>query len=140
MPDLRRLPPFQTLAILITSVLAVGCASARTVPTPPSADGPASITLAVMPSIVMAGGTIRLTCRIPRRDTNRRLIYGVEDVTRSDRELEGDRAAVTFRAYIDHMPCDAHQAFCILVDASDREERARQSFMVTGCDSPGGVR
>jgi hypothetical protein len=71
-----------------------------------------ALLITLVPHVIFAGGSIWLTCTVPHDVRNRRLSYGIEDYTQSERMLDGDRAAITWRVLIDHLPPEATTAFC----------------------------
>lgn len=105
------------LACLVLSLLAAG-------------DG---LRADVSPHVVLAGGTVRLTCSVPRDPDHRWLEMGIEGYRTSGGDLEGERAAVTHTMYIDHMPCGTEEAFCRVDGAVKKPERAVALFQVAGC-------
>lgn len=92
------------------------------------------------PRTILAGGTVRLTCSVPRDPDHRWLEMGIEGLRTSGGDLEGERAAITHVMLVDHVPCGTSEAFCRVDGAIHQPERAVAAFLVGGCgedqDSP----
>lgn len=90
------------------------------------------LAIRVVPHTVPVGGSIRMTCTVPRAAENRGLIMQVEGHRSHYIQLEGDRAAVTHTFVFQEMPClgESLRAMC-LVQPNSR--RAMTSIVVTGC-------
>lgn len=105
-----------------------------------SAAGDPGLRATAYPRTILAGGTLRLTCSVPRDPDHRWLEMGIEGLRTSGGDLEGDRAAVTHVMLIDHVPCGSSEAFCRVESALGKPERAVSGFTVGGCgedqDSP----
>ena len=96
------------------------------------------VTARVSPGIVMAGrdATVRLTCRVVRHPDNRKLEYGLEGYSSSERQLDGEASRVTWETFITHIPCGVERAFCIITRADRRTFSAFAPLVVAGCDGP----
>lgn len=92
------------------------------------------VTIDVNPRAVMAGGTIRLRCRVPRDEHNRKLEFGVDGYVSSQYDLEGAEARVTWERLVDHVPCDAGPAYCAVRTDDGRWTQARQDLTIGGCE------
>ncbi len=92
------------------------------------------VAINVTPRVLLAGQTIRLTCVVPRSPENRWLNYGVAGYTYSMRQLDGDQAPITYTAYVQHVPCEASEAFCDLVQAGERHATVTAGITVAGCE------
>ncbi len=88
------------------------------------------LTIRVTPTTLFGGGAIRLTCRVPRDPDNRRLEYGVEGYTSSERQLDGEASRVTWDALIDHVPCGVERVFCEVTRADRKRVRATAPLVV----------
>lgn len=93
------------------------------------------VTIKVSPYVVMAGGTVRVTCRVPRHPENRRLTIGLSNYRESQRDLEGEYAPVTHEVTYEHVPCETDLAYCAVEDSAGRGAVARQNLTVAGCDA-----
>lgn len=96
-----------------------------------AAEEPVSIRLSA--PFVGPGGEIRVTCRVPRNEHNRKLTLGVENEQQSDRQLDGEAATITHEMWVKHLTCDAGAAFCELTIDSGKVRRVAQRFRVMGC-------
>lgn len=82
--------------------------------------------------VVMAGGTIKITCHVPAlppasQDT---LEVGVEGYTTSVFQIHG--TPWTKEVFVQKIPCDVDTAFCATV--TDKDTRiAKQLILVAGC-------
>ncbi len=99
---------------------------------------PSRVSIAVLPTIVPAGGTVRVTCTVPRHPDNRWLEIGVYYeggvvYQSSLRQLDGDTAPITHTMLVDHMPCEAVVASCYLIPAVGPQARAVRAVEVVGC-------
>lgn len=100
-----------------------------------AAGAPARVAVQVMPRIVMAGGALRVTCRVPRDARNRGLTIGVALYTTHFVQMDGEAAAVTNTWVFDHVPCDVGDTFCRLTDDTEKVYEARLPVTVAGCGS-----
>lgn len=87
----------------------------------------------VMPRVVMVGASIRLTCKVAPHPDNRELQMGFDNWTESTRQLEGDRAPITYQFIRDRVPCDPGDAYCLLKRTNDGII-AKTSIEVRGCN------
>lgn len=94
-----------------------------------------SVRASVYTKVILPGGTIRLTCHVPKDADHRLLRMGIEGLRTSERELEGDRAAITHQMYIDHIPCGYDAAFCLVTGATGKPKQASDGFVIGGCES-----
>lgn len=92
------------------------------------------VTIDVNPRAIMVGNAIRLRCRVPRDEHNRKLEMGVVDYVSSQYDLEGDAAPVTWERLITHMPCDVGPAYCAVQVDDGRWAIERQDLSVNGCE------
>lgn len=91
--------------------------------------------LRVYPRAVLVNQAVRLTCRVPRHADNRRVTWGLELVTSSSRDLEGENSPITFEALVEHVPCEPGAAFCEVIRVNrDQPLRAVATLAVGGCD------
>lgn len=91
------------------------------------------VTIAVLPTALMAGGSVRVTCRVPRSPANQGLTVALLDYRSSYFQLNGnDHDRVTFEITFDRVPCEAELAVCELI-TTDGVRRAVQSITVADC-------
>jgi len=95
---------------------------------------PPKLKAEVSPHSAMAGGTVRVTCRVARNEENRGLTIGIENYTSSLAQIWGDAGPVTFEKTFSHIPCEAGEALCQLVDYKGKITVARSNLEVAGCD------
>lgn len=94
---------------------------------------PAAVTVDVYPRVLIAGGTVRLRCSVPRQAENRQLDYGIEGLSASSVPLEGESAAVTRQVYLQHVPCGVGDAYCAVTRSDGSTRRAVQALSIAGC-------
>ena len=93
------------------------------------------VSVSVMPRVVMAGNTIRLTCKVPQHPDNRLLDYGVANYREhSQRQLDGEHSRMTWEAYVDHVPCVADAVYCAVLRADGQWHTDSVPLEVAGCD------
>lgn len=92
------------------------------------------VTIDVYPRTVMVGSSFRLTCRVPRDARNRLLEYGVEGYRPgSQRDIDGERARVTWEVAIAEVPCGVGPAYCAVLTDDGRWTRVERALTVAGC-------
>lgn len=96
--------------------------------------GAKPVSVSVYPSVIMAGGELRLRCRIAPHPDNRLLEYGIQNVASSQRDLDGDQSRLTWEAPYPHIPCDAGSAYCAIYRINAGWLESRQPFTIAGCD------
>jgi hypothetical protein len=96
-----------------------------------AAEEPVSLRLSA--PFVTPGGEIRVTCKVPRNEHNRKLSLGVENEQTSDRQLDGEAATITHEMWVKHLTCDAGSAFCELTLDSGKTRRVVQKVKMLGC-------
>jgi hypothetical protein len=93
------------------------------------------VTIKLRPQVVMKGGAFWLTCRVPRNPHNRLLEYGVVDYRPgSQRQLDGDRAQITWQVLVEHLPCDVGPAYCAVQTDDGRWERVQHPIVIAACE------
>lgn len=85
-------------------------------------------------TVVMSGGSLRLTCHVPTNPANRRLAYGVLDFSVSERMLDGEHALVTWSTEYKHIPCGLDTAYCLVLSQAGSWTRDVVHFEVAGCN------
>ena len=116
--------------VLLFLLLSAGF-GARDAPIPTTLTSSLAPTLTVVPAVIQAGQSVRLTCRVPRQAANRAVIWGFDNWTQSSRSLDGDQAPITWQAHYDQVPCESGQPFCIVVRARPAQDaRITASFLV----------
>lgn len=95
-----------------------------------------AVMIDVQPHALLPGAAVRLRCSVRRDEANRWLDYGIEGVSSSGMPWEGEEAAVTRQAFIDHVPCGAGDAFCAVRRADGSVRRATTGLTVAGCEEP----
>jgi hypothetical protein len=97
---------------------------------------PSRVSIKVRPAAVMTGGSLVVTCSVPRHSENRKLTVGLNDYVESQMPLEGEGARVTHEIPYDHVPCLVKVAYCVVEDQSGQQFLARTSVLVAGCEEP----
>lgn len=96
---------------------------------------PARPELTVSPRNIIAGQALRLTCKVPRDASNRRVAYGMTLVGSSERQMEGEASRVTYEMLIEHVPCEPGEAFCeVWRTGGGRPVRVSREVTTVGCD------
>lgn len=89
----------------------------------------------VTPSVIFAGGTVRVTCRVPRDARNRSVTLGLDPVTSSAHQLDGEDSRVTWDLLVTHVPCEAERAFCVVTQVNPAGRITLETpLIVAGCD------
>ncbi len=92
------------------------------------------VRLDVNPLVLQSGGTVRVTCRVPRHALNREVVWGFENYLADTRQLDGEESRITWEAFFTHMPCDAGNAFCEVKRADGTKARLTQHVEIAGCE------
>lgn len=92
------------------------------------------ISIRVLPTVLLAGQSIRITCVIPQRPENRKLVIAVEGYKESEYQLDGEASPGIFQRVYDLVPCDVEAVSCTLVESSGKTTRAALPVYVSGCD------
>lgn len=95
---------------------------------------PVRVSIAVSPSVLFVGQTIRVTCTVPRDPSNRTLTIAIPGVTSSTRQLDGVNALITHTLTVPHVPCDTSAAVCVVENVRGQTFLAMRSFFVAGCN------
>ena len=90
--------------------------------------------LVIYPRIIGVGTEAQLACRIPRSESNRKLVLGIEQITRSERQLEGDRSPSMHLLWVHGIDCSAGAAYCELWNSVRMVDRVTANFVVAGCE------
>jgi hypothetical protein len=83
---------------------------------------------------VFSGGSVNVTCSVTRHDGNRWLRIGVVNTWDSTKQLEGGKAAKTWRLIFDHLPCEAHAAYCVVQRANGEVQVAEVPIRMLDCE------
>jgi hypothetical protein len=89
-----------------------------------------ALLIAVLPLVVFPHGSIRLTCTVPRDVRNRLLSYGIVDYSASERDLDGERAAITWPVWYTHLPSGVGLAYCAVTNDVGKVTRRTQPFLM----------
>lgn len=92
------------------------------------------VELRLYPRGIIAGQSVRVTCKVPRHPDNRRLAMVVEHYRASERDLDGDRAPITYEFHVDHVPCASSNVACVVMTGTRDVFTAAQPLIVLGCD------
>lgn len=95
---------------------------------------PTRVSIAVLPTVLQVGGTVRITCTVPHHPDNRWLTIGIPGYRTSGGDLDGASAPVTHTMYVEHVPCEAEEVVCEVTDALGKVYRAARPLVVAGCD------
>ena len=92
-----------------------------------------AVTITVSPRVIIADGSLTVTCRVQRSPDNRWLTVGLRGYQESGMQLDGEQARVTYLVPFSHVPCGTTEAFCV-VRRTISELRVGQSVLVGGCE------
>lgn len=96
--------------------------------------GAPRLTMRVSPAVVMANGSVAITCLVPRDAANRSLEAAVIPYSSSVRDLDGANAPYSHRFEFAHIPCWAMAAGCRLLRQGYPDQTVQQTLLVVGCD------
>lgn len=91
------------------------------------------VTARVSPGAVMAGNSVRVTCRVPAHPDNRGVYIGISDYTSHFVQIDGERGPITSEQWFPHITCEYSKAFCELVDNHGAHRFDYVPFTVGGC-------
>lgn len=95
--------------------------------------GPQTVELTVRPLAATTGATVHVMCRIPRREENRSISFGLEGRL-STRQIDGMDGPITFQKYINDVGCPSPQvARCELTDNFGKKITRLQEVKIIGC-------
>jgi len=86
--------------------------------------------IALLPLVVFPGGSMRLTCTVPRDARNRLLAYGIAEYSASERALDGANAAITWLVWYPHLPAGVGLAYCAVTNDVGHVTRVTQRFLM----------
>lgn len=88
------------------------------------------VSIKATPQALMAGGAVRVTCRVPRDPSNRGLTMGLPGYLDDFVQLDGEDSRITHERTYDHVPCEVDEARCVLVREDGRLTVARVPLRV----------
>jgi hypothetical protein len=91
-------------------------------------------TISLNPRIVLAGNSMRMTCRIVPTDATRFVSFGISGLRSSGRQVDGADGVRTYEFLVDRVPCKVGPAFCITTDNANHQESSTLSFEIAGCE------
>jgi hypothetical protein len=91
------------------------------------------VSIRVQPQVVLSGGSVKVTCMVPRNSHNRRLVIQLPEYRTSERELRGEEAPRVVDMMFDHIPCHVEEAVCAVENDTGHIQAARVSIEVRGC-------
>lgn len=89
-----------------------------------------NFSLTASPNVVTVGGSVNLSCRVPKHPDNRSISLGLENYTTSTRQLDGEQSPSIFTLKVDHIPCDAGPAFCTVAGVGGRIKSVGANLLV----------
>lgn len=95
---------------------------------------PKVVSIRVDRPVVMAGGDLAVTCRVPPEPWHRELQAGLPEYYTSTRQLDGADAPLTFRFEYHHIPCVVESAICAVKDNDGKITVASTPIQVAGCE------
>jgi hypothetical protein len=84
----------------------------------------------VSPATLLEGGSVRVRCRVPPDEANRRLQIALEGYRYSEVPLAGSGGPITTEVTYDHVPCDVEQASCTVLTAMGAQRRITAGLIV----------
>lgn len=91
------------------------------------------VAIRVSGQVVMVGGMIRASCKVPKDPSNRSIDIALIPYRSSTRPMDGDRAAITYDMVFEHIPCDVNTVACTLTNDTGGVFRASLPVEVSGC-------
>jgi hypothetical protein len=92
------------------------------------------VSIKVSPAIIMAGGSARVTCTVPRAASNRGVTAVLENYRSMYDQLDGESARITHEFLFERIPCDIGDAMCILETSNEKPASVRQTIQVADCE------
>ena len=93
-----------------------------------------AVSIRVLPTVLLAGQSMRVTCSIPRRAENRKLTIIVDGYWSSEYPLDGEDSPATIQKLYDHVPCGVESVSCVLEENTGKVHRAALPVYVSGCE------
>ena len=90
-----------------------------------------ALLLTVYPNVVDQGGSVRVSCRVPKHADNRQVTLGLTNYTTSSRSLDGAHAPTNFTMTFQHLPCDPGPAFCLVQGVNGRYHMETANVLVS---------
>jgi len=84
----------------------------------------------VRPTVLFEGTTAHVKCRIPRREENRSVRFGIDGAQLSTRQVDAASGPITYDLWIEDIPCAVVSALCELTDSADRVMADRRPMRV----------
>jgi len=94
----------------------------------------ATVSIRVLPAALLANQPMRITCSVPHRPENRKLIIAVEGYWMSEYQLDGEASPAIFQKVYEHVPCGVETVSCTLVEDTGKTTRAALPVFVSGCN------
>jgi hypothetical protein len=92
------------------------------------------VSIRVLPRVLLANQAMRITCSVPHRAENRKLVIAVEGYWSSEYQLDGEAAPAIFQKVYERVPCGVEAVSCTLIEASGKTTRAALPVSVSGCE------
>ncbi len=94
-----------------------------------------AVSIRVSAQMLLVNSSIRITCVVPHRPENRKLIVAVEGYRTSEYQLDGESAPGVFQNLYDWVPCGVQAVSCTLIESTGKAYRAALPVQVGGCDA-----
>jgi hypothetical protein len=91
-------------------------------------------TITLYPRVVLAGNSMRMTCRIDPTEKTRSVSFGISGLRTSGRQVDGADGIRTYEFLVDRMPCKVGPAFCATTDNTGHQEVSSLPFEIAGCE------
>ncbi len=81
--------------------------------------------------VLFAGQDVTIICKVPRNEANRRIeALLLPDYSSSERQIDGEDAAITHRFTFSHVPPHVTTAACVLTDKYNNHRQATLSLQI----------
>lgn len=88
------------------------------------------VSVRVSPNVLSPGGSLTVTCKVPKDARNRQLEIAIVGYTSHIEPLNGENAPSVRQMVFTRVPCGVEEAWCVV----NGEDVAKAKFMVGGCE------
>lgn len=88
------------------------------------------VSVRVAPNVLSPGGSLTVTCKVPKDARNRQLEIAIVGYTSHIEPLNGAGAPSMRQMVFTRVPCGVDEAWCVV----NNEDVAKAKFLVGGCE------
>lgn len=88
------------------------------------------VSVRVAPNVLSPGGSLTVTCKVPKDARNRQLEIAIVGYTSHIEPLNGEDAPSVRQMVFTRVPCGVDEAWCVV----NNEDVAKAKFLVGGCE------